>query len=357
MSAYFRTGVLAAIALMGLVEQSCAQTSLIPGSRDPYGLSEPPPVTRRAETASKAADLAQAAATWINELGVRQVVRNSIRSEDANIKALINRSGQAGVLFEVYVERTDGEIPFYSVVGDGIQMVGAGSSPIAINSAANQQDRLRPSPRSGAVVDTEKSYFLWFTKDANGIQATTYAAIPIIYETNRRYADKKLLETLNQREQDVAIEAAVSHIEKSVRTKKLKEKLADLKKRQDETNAAILRIDQSLKAELEKARKAQQASSTLSLLASALTLSSQIATLQSSLGTDAPASVGAAKSTAELKQIVDGMASESIKNGDKLTLQYGETIDRRRGVRLEYIQFLREQRYPIPAVPELRQLP
>jgi hypothetical protein len=258
------------------------------GPLDPHGLSEPAPVTRRAETASKAADLAQGAASWFNELGVRAVVQQSLNQQNSRIRDVLNSTGQPGVLYRVDIQKTEGEIPFYSVVGRQVQYVGAGTSPIAVNSAANQQPTLRPAPSDGATVAIERSYFIWFTKDGKNIQATAIPAAGLINETARRFADRKLLLQLNVTDQARALSAAVEHIDKTARSNKVSRKIADMRARQEETNKRVREVEAKLQAELEKAKKAQAAAATLSLISSALTLASQIVTLKASLGTDAP---------------------------------------------------------------------
>jgi hypothetical protein len=324
------------------------------GPLDPHGLSEPAPVTRRASTARQAAALAQKAASWVNELGVQEVVERSLTEQDSRIRDVLEKTGQPGVLYRVDIQKTESEIPFYSVVGRQVQYVGAGTSPIGVNSAANQQAYLRPSPDKGATVDLGRSYFIWFTKDGKAIQATAIPAGGLINETARRFADRKLLESLNLTDQAHATKAALDHIERTTHSDEVKRKIAEMRARQEETNKRVLEIDAKLKAELERAQKAQAAATTLSLISSTLTLGTQIATLKASLGADAPPEIDSAKSPAELQQIANDLAKSAKDRGNAYQVDYNNYIDQARGVRLEVLQFVEKSNYPTTSVPELR---
>ncbi|NTI49012.1 hypothetical protein G6L94_11865 [Agrobacterium rhizogenes] len=334
-------------------KSSSAQTVLVPPTDHNVQSYSDMAVTKRGNTASNAADLVQAAASWVNELGVRKIVDKAVTSENGRIKGILQTTGQPGVLYRVEIERTDGETPFYGVVGGGIQLIGAGSTPIAVNSAINQQDQLRPAPTSGATVDLEKSYFLWFSKDATGILATALPAYGIINETARRYADQKLLDSLNAQDRANALQAAVIVSEKTIKDRKLRDKIATLRKEQQATDDAVTKVSEQLSVELERVKKAQRVGSTLSMLAGVLNLASQVATLTTELGADTPASVKDATSNADLQKIAKGLEDSSQANVNALQVQYTSLVDKGTGIRTEYLGILRTSNYPINQVPEL----
>jgi len=331
------------------------------GPLDPRGLAEPSPITRRAKSASGAASLAKAAAIWFNEtVGVKAVISRSLEQENARIRDSLNSTGQAGVLYRVDIEKTEAEIPFFAVVGGGAHFVGVGTSPYGVHSAAYQlkDDDLRVQPSRGAVLAVDRSYFLWFAKAkvSRDVEATLFPASGVLNETARRLADQKLLERLNIEEGERALNSAVTQMEQNTRSADVKRHIAEMRKRQEETNKRVLEIEAKLQQKLERARKAQAAAQTLSLISTALTLATQIATLKASLGPDAPAGLDAAKSPAELQEIVKRLATVAKERGDEFQLQYRSQTNAARGIRTEYLQLLRQSRYPVNTVPELRKL-
>lgn len=321
---------------------------------DPYGMFEPDNVAGRGKTASAAADAVQSAASWINELGVRVLVTQLVKAENEGISDLLNESGQAGVLYRIDIQKVEGETPFYSVVNRSIQRVGAGSSPLAVNLAINQQDQLRPAPSPGASLDIDKSYFIWFTREGNQMVARDIPARNLVSATARAFADQKLLETQNEANRARALGASVAHLEKSIKDKALQKRFADWKAKQDATNQKVAEIHKRLNAELEKAKKAQRTAAIFSLISGSMTLASQAVTLKNSLGADAPAgAIDSAKTPADLQKIAKDVEVSATNNIEKMNVEYKGFVDQQNGIRGEYLLILRETKYPVGEVPEL----
>jgi hypothetical protein len=343
-------GVVAAHALPAM---SANETLIEPV--DPYGMFEPDPVAGRAKTASAAADAAQAGAAWVNELGVNERVSQLVLKENDTIKNLLVESGQAGVLYRVDIQRIEREMPVYSVVGDTIQRVGTGSSPLAVNSAANQQAQIGTSPSTGATVDPENSYFIWFSSDGTDMVATTISSQSLIRQTALQFSDEKLLLTLNEANKAKALGAGVARLEKRTTDDALRQKLIALRTRQIATNQQATEIGKRLEKELAKAKKAQSVATTLSLISGALTLASQAASLKAALGADAPANaIDNARSPADLQQIAEDVETSATNNVEQLRIDYKGVIDQSDGIKTEFLQILIETKYPINEVPELR---
>ena len=123
------------------------------------------PATGKAATASAAASAAQAGAGWLNQYLNSKVVSSSIADNNKFIKDTLVSTGQTGVLYEVAIQRFEAEAPVYTVVSGGIQYLGAGTSPTAVSFANTKRDTLQASTSSGAVLDEDKSHFIWFTLD------------------------------------------------------------------------------------------------------------------------------------------------------------------------------------------------
>jgi hypothetical protein len=307
----------------------------------------------RAETASAAVKGLQRAASWINDLGVSARVYQLVKADDQSISDLISATGQTGVLYRVDIQKVDGETVVYSLVNNSIHPVGAGSSPLGVNIAVNQQDQLKPAPSSGATMDDDKSYFIWFTKEGGQIVARDIPAKNLISLTAFNLADQKLLETQKLANSALAMGATVKHLEVTIKDKALQKKLADWKSRQDETNRQAIEIGKQLESELEKARKAQRTAALFSLISGGMTLASQAVTLKNSLGSDAPKTIDGAKSSAELQKIANEVEATHTNNAETLRTKYQGFVDQGNGERVEFLQILRETKYPVGQVPEL----
>ncbi|AGK59926.1 hypothetical protein HYPDE_41288 [Hyphomicrobium denitrificans 1NES1] len=325
------------------------------GPPDPYGLAVPSSMTARATTASAAASLAQSAAGAFNKWGLSHVIQKYLKHEDNNIAELLKTTGQTGVLYRVDIQKVEGETPFYSVVGDGVQLVGAGTSPLSVNTAAQQQDTIAPAPSTGATIDRSMSYFLWFSKEGNKIKASTIPATQLINDTARRFADEKLLDAENKAAQTRALELAVVQMQNKVKSAEERARITELQRQQAETESKVHEIENQLQAALERSRRAQAASQTLTVIASALTLASQASMLKTSLGADATPEIDSAKSTADLQKIADDLAKSSSETANKFELELRTLDDRSNGIRVESLKFIRTTDYPINSVPELRQ--
>jgi hypothetical protein len=238
-------------------------------------------------------------------------------------------------------------------VNNSIHPVGAGSSPLGVNIAVNQQDQLKPAPSSGATMDDDKSYFIWFTKEGGQIVARDIPAKNLISLTAFNLADQKLLETQKLANSALAMGATVKHLEVTIKDKALQKKLADWKSRQDETNRQAIEIGKQLESELEKARKAQRTAALFSLISGGMTLASQAVTLKNSLGSDAPKTIDGAKSSAELQKIANEVEATHTNNAETLRTKYQGFVDQGNGERVEFLQILRETKYPVGQVPEL----
>ena len=91
----------------------------------------------------------------------------------------------------VQIEQIDHETPIYYLVGDNVDLVGAGTSKEDVYFAYIQKDRLRAA-RDGAKSDIERSSFLWFTKSGKGIfRVASVPAAFVVYPAAQNLADVK----------------------------------------------------------------------------------------------------------------------------------------------------------------------
>lgn len=335
-----------------LVANARGETLVTP--KDPYGMFDPGNFAGRGATASAAADGLQAAASWINDLGVTVRVNQLVKADDKAINDLLTNTGQEGVLYRINIQKVEGEIPFYSLVNNTIQRVGAGSSPLGVNLAIDQQKQYRPAPTQGATLDEDKSFFMWFTKEGKQIVARDIPAKNLNSVTALNFADQKLRETQIEANKALALGATVNHLEKTIKDKAIQKKLAEWKGKQDETNRQAKEIGKRLQEEMEKAKKAQRTAAIFSLISSGMTLASQAVTLKNSLGADAPTgAIDSAKSPADLQKIATDVEATHTNNAENLRVQYQGFVDQGNGVRGEFLQILRETKYPLGQVPEL----
>lgn len=347
---------LAAVSLCVLVSSPTLSQQRGAGARvlDPTGLADQLPVTRRAATASSAAKLVAAACACFNEkmLGLR--IEQLVAEEDKNISTLLNNTGQAGVLYKVEVARADGESgPVYTVVGPRILRVGVGTSPLAVNTAYGNHRYWTVSPVGNEKIDLDHSFFFWFSKEGDAITSTVLSASSLVYQTARRIGDARLFEALGRADEGRALEAAASFVERTTKNNETKRKLAELRKRIEESEKRVQKIQSDLASQLERERKAAAAAMTLSLVSSVLTLGSQALTLKQQLGVDAPAGIDAAKSPAELQQIADDYAKSTHQGAVHVQTQYDSALSDQKGLRIELLQILQISKYPIEEVPEL----
>ncbi len=334
------------------LSSSIAQTFVVPPV-DRMQPPEPPGFIGRGRTVSAAANAARAACQCLNEILIRRRVEQALREKDGVISDLLSSSGQTGVLVRINIQKLAGETPIYSIVGNDVLVVGAGTDPSAVNLAYHQRDQLEPAPNRNATIDLDKSYFIWLSKDGRDVTAEIRNARGVVSETARIYADEKILQSLNAANDVAALGVAAAHLEKNVSDRRLKQKLADLRQRQLDDEKKVKEIEENLAKELERARKAQATAATLSMVASVMTLASQIGTAVTSLGADAPTGLDKASSPGELQTMVDDLVKSSDAKAGRLRLDYKSVTDGRTGIRNEMLTILKQSRYPISSVPQI----
>jgi hypothetical protein len=330
-----------------------AQDSIaVPRSR--LTQNQPPEVTGRGTTASAAVNSAPQLASWWNEWGIATSVTRSLRERDSEIRRLLDSTGQPGVLVYTQVERIDAEVPVYYLVGDSVDVVGAGTTADDVYFSYIQKDRLRAA-RDGAKVDVDHSNFLWFTK-AGGqtVQVTSTPAMFVVYPAAQRLGDAKLRDALNAAADAKALGMAVDYLEQTTKDVALKKKIAALKASQAETNQRAAKIESDLQQALERARKAQSVALQLDTMAAIFNVATQVASASSYLGADAPASIGDAKTPQELKAAVGSMLADSIQRRDTLQVRFRSAIDAKSQQRTQYLQILTDGKYPTDGVPQVR---
>lgn len=327
------------------------QTSLLKPQEGIRSVEPNPPPVAGAKVASKAAAMA---ATEFNERVVAKVVEDAIARRDEEIKSLLETTGQKGVLVRVDIQRTDGELPFYSVVGGEVAIVGAGSGPGAVALAASQTSQLRAGLSPGAKLDANKSYYLWFTKGGEGIIATFLTNHGVTNEVARLFADSKLLAAANDMNGARSLEAAVEFSSANIKQASLRQELLKFKKQEEQLNKTIADIDNRLSRELAKARRAQETARSLGLLAGVLSLASQASAVRDSLGEDAPASLDNVKTFDELKGIANAIVERTNGTVNAIQVERGFSVNQRQGLRSDYMKIIVNSGYPVNQVPELR---
>jgi len=338
------TSVLIAIAVLGLGLPCLAQSTVV---------RQPPEISERASTASAAVASAAKIAEWVNALGVSQVVDRSLREQDQHIAALLHSTGQPGVLAYVQIERSDAVVPVYDVVGDKVLVIGAGTTVDDVYFAYSQTDTMRAT-RSGAQLDIDRSYFLWFTKSGEDVQVTSTPARFVIYPAAQRRSDVKLRDTLLATADGRALGLAVDNLERSAKSADLKKQIAALKAQQAETNKNVAKIDSELQREIERARKAAVVANQLATMAGIFTIAAQVSSASSYLGSDTTPEVANARNPEQLRSGVDSILSDAVQRPDELQIQYNSSVDQRSGLRAQYLQILTVGKYPTGDVPQIK---
>jgi hypothetical protein len=274
-------------------------------------------------------------------------------SKEPSIIHLLDSTGQVGVLVHVNIQKLQGETPIYSVVGNDVSILGAGTSPSAVNLAYRQLDHLEVTTARGAIVDLDKSYFLWFSRADRALTAEMRSARGVISESARAFADDKILQSINKANDVAALGAAAAHLEKAMSDQRLRENLANLRQKQVDDEAKIKSIEEDLAKALDKARRAQATAATLTMISSAMTLASQIGTAVASLGQDAPPGLERASSPAELMNMVNDIALSADSSASRLRIEYKSHLNSRTDTRTEILSILRQSRYPISEVPQI----
>lgn len=317
-----RRTLLVAICMVMSASATTNAETLVP----PLSRMQPPEISARGDTASASAKSASRLAAWWNDLGLSIAINRSLRKHDAETGTLLQNTGQPGVLVYVQIERIDHETPIYYLVGDNVDLVGAGTSKEDVYFAYIQKDRLRAA-RDGAKSDIERSSFLWFTKSGKEVQVASVPAAFVVYPAAQNLADVKLRETLNMTADGHALDLAVGYLEQTTKDAALKKRIVELRARQAETNQRVAKIESDLQMELDRARKAQSVAFQLQTIATVFNIGQQVASIASYLGDDTFPAIKDAKTPEELKGAVSSMLADSVQRRDALQVQYKSFTD------------------------------
>ncbi|WP_453942664.1 hypothetical protein [Bradyrhizobium ottawaense] len=342
----FRVAILALVVVSA--SGASAETIQTPRSSQERGYA--PDVTARAQTASAAARGAAQLSAWLNNLGLSKSIDRSLEEKNKTIRSLLDTTGQPGVLVYVPIAKLDTEITRYELAGGSVEVVGAGTSPDDVFFGWMQNDRLSAKRQP----DLDTSYFLWFKPVGKDVQVSSTPARALTYQATQRLADAKLRDTLTSTADGRALGLAVDYMERTATSVDLKKRIAELKAKQAETNQRAERIQADLQRELERERKAAVVANQLATIATVFTVASQVGSAMAYLGNDTPPSVANAKTPQELKDGVNGMLSEAIKNKQSLEVQYKSTVNQNTGTRIQYLEILTTGKYPLNDVPQIR---
>ncbi|TLX16683.1 hypothetical protein [Rhizobium sp. MHM7A] len=318
--------------------------------------SVPPSQTRAAKAASDAVDLLQGAVTWLNDLGVAKQLSEIFKTEDNFIEKTLKSTQQAGMLYLIEIEVTRGETDFFQVAPGGVRLVGAGSSPFAVAAARRNTPFTARygGPSQGAVIDLDRSHYIWFAHDGTQVQAVAYTMASIDRSVAFRFADEKLLETEGRKEQIRALETALKRVEQTIKDEAIKGRIAAWRDTQDKTNAARREIEAKLGVELERQRKAEKTAQLFSWISTALSLAAQKEMVNLVLGDNTPADIANASSNTELRDMVQKLADDTKQRVDTYNIQFNTTVQQTTINYSKAIAILQESKYPVDTVPELK---
>lgn len=320
---------------------------------EPPGLGVVPSVTVRGAGLSGAVELPAMLQNWLLSLGLDRKVATALEAQDERIRYLLTNSGQPGVLALVEVERARNETGLRDLVGDQVQVIGAGTEPGSVAIAHAQLNVMPIGQRSGTILDEDASFYYWIKRDGDGVRISTIPVSLIKTQVVHALTEKAFREDRNEKSFVEARRAAVAYLEANLADAERKMRLSSLLKQEAQRQQDIEAVDKRLASELERQRRAQSALTILSTISRGFTLAQQISSFTAALGSDAPAAAAAAGSNQELRSIADKLLGESQAAGSKLQVQETEYRNDLTGTKIEILNVIRENSYPIDGVPQL----
>lgn len=320
-----RVCFLLAAALLGCPTKVTAAESVGLPVESRIGLSVPLSFDVKGANISLLADLLQAATSTLYANAVASKIGTSLATHQAHIDAALNDTGQKGYLVRVEIERALNEAGMYDLVGDGVQLLGAGTSAEEVAIADAQLPKLLPERRSNHVVDGNKSFYLFITKEGSDWRIRSIRAETIRRAVVTSLSNEAILD-FNEQSLSRALQDAIVRMENAAVDDAQKKELAEIRRNQEMQRAKFKQISSKLDAELERAKKAARIGSVLSTIGTTMTLAYQISALKAELGKDTPLEVDSVEMPKALAEVARKVEAEASSRAGKLHIEYSEII-------------------------------
>jgi hypothetical protein len=317
------------------------------------GLRRVPSVVERGTSLSNAVKLSKALVDWLSARALGDKIVASLEAQEDVIRSLLTKTGQPGVLALVQIEKANNETGMLDLMGEGVQVVGAGTTPGKVAFADAEHGTLRPNPRPGSRYDEDASFYIWITQDGDGVRLRTVPVAMIKMEVAHTFTDKASRDLQDQQAPAEAMKFALAHLEATLVDSERKARLSSLRKEEEHRQKNIEAIEKRLEVELERQRRLRTASTILAAMKDIGDITVQIRSVKAALGSETPASVDGAKTQPDLNSIVGNMLSESQGAEVKLKIQRTEFRDEVKGTRIEMLNFMKQSSYPVDGVPQL----
>jgi hypothetical protein len=299
--------------------------------------------------AGKAAPLALSV---INYFGTANQITDGLKAQEPIVKGMLDKSHMPGVLIYVEHQTSNSDVQITTLVGGKPIVMGPGLNQLSTLQAyrATNKDTLDPQVSAGYSLNEEASYFLWAKKVADHIEYGMTVPARLINEERRTLSDAELTKQFLERYDNDLRSNILKELEDRASNASLRQQAKNLLDQRQKALEERRRIDQDLKEALERAAKAQQTAVVFETLVRALT----VAQLGASLAAEFPdksADINAAKTTSDLKKILDDLVTES---NDKKVLVNGrleQYENRQQNIRLEELRVFRVEKINPDDVP------
>jgi hypothetical protein len=353
-----RSGPIALSALLCLVvPQLSAQASTSPLKAEtlqvPKPLFEVPVTSKASDFVTGLSGALPGALAFLNTWGIQRRVEELLAQRFEQIKSELDFAGDGGVLIIANVQSREVEAGKHvELVGDTVEYVGIGATPIEAKLAALSQARVSVPMTAGWKLDEDMSTAFWI-KRHDGSIGTSYMPLgPLRRGVLATYSERTLAQFDWSKTRNEELERLIRLAEGKALDNRTEARMRELIQSKQSALAEREKLNIQLQKELDRAaRTASGTLAALSALATGLDLAAQIAAASKELASEDKHKLDSARSPEELKAGLSVIEDESVSRSRILREEVSRktvTID---GYEVEQIEILRLKGVPTQNVP------
>lgn len=244
----------------------------------------------RHQFASDAATVSKFLSSDLNDSAARNETANLLIKEEANLKRILKFTGYKGYLVRIRLQE-DAASRVRKPLGSPV-FIGPGNTDSEIIAAERTSEKWSLQ----VAADKEVPGFYMWCEFKNGKARWWHVPSEFSRAAERRaegiLADQKVFATNAERARGEALESSFRALKSEVQSSDARENLESLRKRLLDSDAAVKKVEDDLRAAIETSRSARQTSALIELVGASLTSAALRAHIEATVPEAKPALAG-----------------------------------------------------------------